>query len=97
MGSDPVAALTFDRDGYLYGTTYDDSGQGTVFELIPDADGKWTERIVHKWGECTYGCGPNSPVIFDASGNLYGTTEFGGCAGAGQCLGVVFEITAKPQ
>lgn len=96
-GSDPVAALTFDRDGYLYGTTYDDSGRGTVFELIPDADGKWTERIVHKWGECTYGCGPNSPVIFDASGNLYGTTEFGGCAGAGQCLGVVFEITAKPQ
>jgi uncharacterized repeat protein (TIGR03803 family) len=70
-------------------------GRGTVFELIAGTDGKWTENTVHKWGECEYGCGPNSAVIFDAAGNLYGTTSYGGCVG--QCLGTVFEINAKPQ
>ena len=96
-GYEPEASLTFDSDGNLYGTASDEFfGRGTVFELMPNANGTWTEKTVHKWGTCEYGCDPNSPVIFDASGNLYGTTPIGGCLGSGQCLGTVFEVTAKP-
>jgi uncharacterized repeat protein (TIGR03803 family) len=82
--------LTFDAKGNLYGGTGGggDHNDGTIFELTPGADG-WTLTTLHSFsGED--GVTPNGGLIFDAAGNLYGTTPEGG---AGFDGGVVFEMS----
>jgi uncharacterized repeat protein (TIGR03803 family) len=90
-GTYPVASLTFDAVGNLYGTTnFGGYGGETVFELTPNAGGVWTDTVLHgfsKQGE--NGAGPFAGLVFDASGNLYGTAYSGGAFGQG----TVFEIT----
>jgi uncharacterized repeat protein (TIGR03803 family) len=94
-GATPVAGLIFDASGNLYGTTSAGGGSnqcqygcGTVFELTPKAGGGWTEKVLHSFGQGEDGAVPLSGLIFDASGNLYGTTYEGGTYG----YGTVFEI-----
>lgn len=76
---DPV----FDQAGNLYGTTGGggSAGDGAVFKLTP-AGGGWTESVIHDFtgGD---GVSPESGVIFDSAGNLYGTTLLGGLYGDG--------------
>jgi len=91
-GKSPFARLIFDAAGNLYGTTdaggkYDD---GTIFELSPPATGKtaWTETILASFNG-TNGAHPFGSLIFDAAGNLYGTTTQGG---AGSNGGTVFKL-----
>jgi uncharacterized repeat protein (TIGR03803 family) len=93
-GIDPAANLIFDSAGNLYGTTSAGGrsklgiyGLGTVFKLTPSAGG-WTETIVHQF-EGLDGQQPQAGVIFDAAGNMYGTTQQGGK----DSDGTVFEIT----
>jgi uncharacterized repeat protein (TIGR03803 family) len=91
-GSGPVASVTFDSHGNLYGTTVGGGPQeyGTVFELTPAGNGTWNETILYSFiNGGGYGDNPSSPVTLDASGNLY-STALGGSAYAG---GNVFEIT----
>jgi uncharacterized repeat protein (TIGR03803 family) len=91
-GSASTANLIFDAAGNLYGTTVlgGTFRAGTVFELMPAAGGHWTEKILHSFhGGSTDGGNPGGAVIFDAAGNLYGTTSGGGTNGAG----TVFELT----
>jgi uncharacterized repeat protein (TIGR03803 family) len=93
-GKKPVAGLIFDAAGNLYGTTADggaygsndcgfDTGCGTAFQLSPGANETWTERALHSFGNGTDGAQPGARLIFDAAGNLYGTTELGGVYGGG--------------
>src|SRR5579864_9520550 len=73
----PTAALIFDPAGNLYGTTAAGGSYqvGAVFELMPGADGKWKEKILHSFkGSSSDGSDPLGPVIFDTRGSLYGTT-----------------------
>ena len=59
--------------GHADGT---DTGCGTVFELSPKVSGGWTEKILHYFktnGEDGYN--PSAGLIFDASGNLYSSTN----------------------
>lgn len=75
--------LVFDAHGNLYGTTEDggsgNNPQGTIFRLEPSSSGTWTETIIRSFQVAGgNGAVPNGSLIFDASGNLYGTTEFGG-------------------
>ena len=75
----PVASLTMDAAGNLYGTTLGDGayGAGTVFKLAPSG-GSWTYISLHDFTGGSDGGGPFSAVTFDANGNLYGTTWEGG-------------------
>jgi uncharacterized repeat protein (TIGR03803 family) len=94
-GGNPQAGLIRDAAGNLYGTTLDGGSfsGGTVFMLDPS--GK--ESILHNFSGKPDGAGPESGVIMDAKGNLYGTTYGGGDAkcigGHGYGCGVVFKLT----
>jgi uncharacterized repeat protein (TIGR03803 family) len=90
----PWANLVMDRAGNLYGTTlYDGAyGLGAVFKLTPGLSG-WSYTSLHDFTG-PEGANPVSNVVFDASGNLYGTTSAGGRHDVcGQGCGVVWEIT----
>jgi len=100
-GAGAEGALTFDASGNLYGTTLSGGarGYGNVFELTPNADGSWKQKVLHQFTGGRDGANSYSGVIFDAAGNLYGTTSAGGnlseCGGNG--CGVVFKLTPKPS
>lgn len=75
-GNQPEAGLIFDTVGNLYGTTSfgGSHGEGTVFKLAPGINGTWTETVLHAF-DGQDGGRPSGSLIFDASGNLYGTTS----------------------
>lgn len=94
-GAIPLAGLVFDSANHLYGTTAFGGvhGEGTVFELVPQSDGSWTERILHSFDPGVHdGAVPAASLILDTAGNLYGTTTKGGAYG----YGTVFEMAAQP-
>jgi len=87
-----VANLVMDGAGNLYGTTLNDGhgkyGEGNVFEMTPSG-GSWTYTSLYDFTGLNDGAEPICNVTFDAKGNLYGTTYYGGADG----YGVVWEIT----
>ena len=85
----PVADLVMDAGGNLYGTTGGDGTYrfGSVFKLTPEGGG-WTYTSLHDFTGGSDGNLPRSNLVFDSSGNLYGTA-YGGVDGKG----VVFQIT----
>jgi uncharacterized repeat protein (TIGR03803 family) len=89
-GGGPESGVIFDSAGNLYGTTTGGGSAncGTVYELSPNGSG-WTEAVLYSFQCGSDGESPVGGLIFDASGNLYGTTSVGG-AGKG---GTVFELT----
>lgn len=89
-GEAPENALIFDNSGNLYGTTLFGGayGAGTVFELTPNADGGWKEKLLYQFTGGNDGANPYARGIFDSAGNLYGTTSSGGAYGYGN----VFEL-----
>jgi uncharacterized repeat protein (TIGR03803 family) len=99
-GANPDSVLLFDSKGNLYGTTENGgSGQcggtgcGTVFELSPQSGGGWAETILYAFcslSSCADGEAPGG-LILDASGDLYGTTYYGGKSGDG----TVFELDSS--
>ena len=97
-GGTPSAGLIFDAAGNLYGTTRGGGTYyyGTVFELSPTAGGGWTETVLHNFGNGTDGRYLSASLIFDAAGNLYGTTAAGG-TGVNTLIqyvgGTAFELT----
>ena len=88
-GSRPMAGLTRDSNGALYGTTCygGSSNAGVVFKLTANG-GEWTETVLHNF-DGTQGVCPHGVLTLDSAGNLFGTTEYGGA----HSYGVVFEIT----
>jgi len=90
-GKTPYASLVWDAAGNLYGTTSLGGvhGAGTVFEMAPNQSGGWTEKVLHNFGDGMDGQQPYGVLIWDADGNLYGTTEAGGV----YSKGTVFELS----
>jgi uncharacterized repeat protein (TIGR03803 family) len=96
-GYEPQYGVLFDPAGNLYGATPaggniegpDGIGGGTAFELTPSGGG-WTENIVYNF-PTVHGDNGVQPgdIVMDQSGNLYGTTAFGG----EYVSGSVFELT----
>src|SRR5271166_1949839 len=89
-GAGPYDTLTIDA-GNLYGTTNRDGayGYGSVFKLTHSGGG-WTYTSLHDFTAGSDGGYVYGGVILDSSGNLYGTTQYGGSGGD---TGVVWEIT----
>lgn len=90
-GGHPVGGLAMDSAGNLYGTTLDGGANdlGTVFKLT--SHGK--KKILHSFASDGDTYAPNSPLIMDADGNLYGTTTMGGVADNG----TVYKVTPTGQ
>ena len=97
-GGSPLSGLTFDGAGNLYGTTFYGGqtcryGCGTVYQLTPTGQG-WTETVLYSFPNVAGGTNPWGGLIFDSSGNLYGTTSQGGdfnCVPVG--CGTVFSLS----
>lgn len=84
---------------------------GTVFELSPPKEkgGAWTEQVLYSfagaepWSVVGDGGQPNGGLVFDAKGNIYGTTPYGGttagplCRGAYNGCGTVFELVRPTE
>jgi uncharacterized repeat protein (TIGR03803 family) len=82
-GAYPLSSLIFDAQGNLYGSA---SGEGhypdVVYQLTPSSNGTWTESVLYQFPESPNGSDPGE-LTFDATGNIYGTTRFGGLHDAG--------------
>jgi len=100
----PRGQLTLDSAGNLYGTALaggvkKDGGGGVVFELSHQPGGSWSENVLFAFDGGREGWAPSGGVVFDAAGNLYGTT-LGQGQGGSNCsqgsdfgCGVVFELS----
>jgi hypothetical protein len=111
-GEYPAGGVVFDKAGNLYGATTEGGGEclpaqcGTVFQLAPPAKkgDPWTETVlwVFKGNGSGDGNTPAGSVIIDSSGNLYGTTGYGG---TGDCVligekvgcGTVYELSPSGE
>ncbi len=92
--------VTFDPEGNIYGTMnggYNGS-PGTAYELS-QSGGQWSASVLHTFiGGANDGWAPQSSLILDSAGNLYGTTAFGGADescdidGIAGC-GTIFELS----
>ena len=94
-GAYPLADLTIDSGGNLYGTTYEGgfSNWGTVFEV----DTTGSEVMLYSFGGPTGtnyydGANPRGGVVRDSAGNLYGATY-----GGGQLFGAVYKLNSSGQ
>jgi uncharacterized repeat protein (TIGR03803 family) len=100
-GAYPQARLIMDKKGNLFGTTISggdmscinfDGGCGTIFELARDG----TYTVLHAFTNAPDGANPAAGLIMDKTGNLFGTTEYGGsgCQGisAPSGCGTVFRL-----
>jgi len=95
---DGNAGVVLDQEGNLYGASLGGGNQncrdgcGLIFELTPGQGGIWTLAALYDFtgGD---GEGPSGNVAFGPSGNLYGTTTWGGAHG----YGTAFELTLDSQ
>jgi len=102
-GNSPYPGVIFDNSGNLYGTTFyggayggsSYNAGGTVFELIPQPGGGWTEKLLHSFGNGTDGYFPYGGLILDTTGNLYGTTTQGGALSKGTVFELIHQANGK--
>ncbi len=82
--------LLVDSVGNLYGvcTVGGANGFGTVYEISP-VQSSWQFTTLYAFKDQPDGASPYGGVVFDKSGNLYGTTYY---AGANE-LGSVYKLT----
>jgi len=78
-GHAPMAGLVFDSAGNLYGTTINGgtSGDGAIFKLTFQS-GAWVESVLYSFTNGNDGGFPDTPVIVNSTGIVFGTASFGG-------------------
>lgn len=92
--ANPRCNLVLDANGNVYGTAMNAgaNGYGAAYEISPQAHGGWKEKLIYSFNPANNfsdGGRPEAGLIFDKSGNLYGTTVFGGERGGG----IVYELS----
>ena len=82
------------RDGHLYGavTVGGIYGSGIVFELNPNGVGERDLTVLYSFRGQPDGSFPYGAILFDGSGNIYGTTYYGGVNG----IGSVYKLSPQP-
>lgn len=87
-GAFPMAPVSFDRYGNLYGTTLSGTSGSAIYEINPAG----AERVLHflRPGQGTY---TESGPVLDSEGNIYGTSSEGGK----QNIGTVWELSAESK
>ena len=90
-GSSGSAGKLLLRGGHVYGaaTTGGANGSGVVFEMRPTRSGEWDFKTLYSFKGAPDGVFPYGALLFDAAGNLYGTTYYGGTSG----LGTVYQLS----
>src|SRR5580700_8886552 len=87
--------VVLDQAGNLYGAERGGGvyGTGAVFKLTPGKQDVWVETVLYSFN-CNdrEGCAPETGLVFDAAGNLYGMTTTGGAE-----FGSVFELIPGSQ
>jgi len=94
-GAGTNGGLVQDSAGNLYGTTVEMCGHtGQVYELSPPKglNSGWQKTLVHIF-RGPDGRWPEGPVVFDTTGNLYGSTLGGGNLN----LGTVYKLALQGQ
>lgn len=97
----PETGVTLGPDGNLYGACGEGgtNAGGWVYEMPRNCNQTCTPNDLHDFNGIDGG-EPVGPLVFDASGNLYGTTFEGGigdCTGGSGGCGVVWEVTPSPR
>jgi uncharacterized repeat protein (TIGR03803 family) len=93
-GKSPYGDVILDAAGNLYGTTFQGGqGYGVVFQVAPNSNGRWTEKVLHAFVNTPAGS-PVAGLVMDTAGNLYGTTMLGvaqsSCSGG---CGTLFKLS----
>jgi uncharacterized repeat protein (TIGR03803 family) len=89
FGTQLWSGVILDKAGNLYGTSSTGGafGAGLVYELSPSGS-SWIETTIYTFRGGTDGGAPQSSLVIDAAGNLYGTTT-----GFNGSNGTVFELS----
>jgi len=99
-GGAPDTAVTFGPDGSVYGANA--LGLGVVYNLRPSATrpssvlAEWTESTLYQFQEINDGFDPTGNLIFDHSGNMYGSMAVGG-SGCYVGCGLIYELSPSGQ
>jgi uncharacterized repeat protein (TIGR03803 family) len=82
------------RNGHLYGavTAGGNYGSGIVFEVNPHGVGERDLKVLYSFRGQPDGSFPYGALLFDGSGNVYGTTYYGGANG----IGSVYKLSPQP-
>jgi hypothetical protein len=109
-GMQPYGTVTLGAGGSLYGVTtaggvlgqgcvppyFGLRGCGTAFELTPHPGPAWTKKTLHVFSGGKDGGLPESDLVADPAGNLYGSLYCGGgidsCYGEDDLGGAFFEL-----
>lgn len=88
-GQNPSGGVVFDASGNIYvPTTAGGEYSCGVVDKLTLVSGVWTETVLYSFNCSSYN-GAGGTLVLDASGNIYGGTEFSGIGGGG----CVYELT----
>jgi len=92
----PASNLVSDAKGNLYGISYFEGAHqaGGIFELSPDSNGTWTEKVIYSFAGGDDVVPFTSCLAIDSAGNLYSYRE-AFFSNSGSSYGSVFELEAN--
>ena len=94
-------ALTAAVAALIVGCAANGTSQSLPRAATRAVNGHDAETVLYSFADGTDGGGPNGALVFDASGNAFGTTHFGGndsCGGSvGGGCGVVVRAVAEQE